>query len=294
MTYVDDELSAEASRPVEIYQVDLPTISYFLTSAGRDFAPDGIFFYRATAGLTRGNITQPQPGQSREMTMTLPVTHDIAQAWLLQGCAPQSMLVTITQFQRRSNGFSRIWKGFATSIAIGGENDLEATFRIPSKADDALKQLVPNVVVDATACQNVLYDTSCQADRSLHQVLTAITAIAGPVITVRGPLAAIVGGEGPSIRATFGEVVHGITGERRSVIFQPVNGGLGVGPTDYLNLTLNTPFTVAANGDPVTVFSGCTHEIQYCKSVFGNVVNYLGTPNIPVVNIFIPGGTGAT
>lgn len=56
------------------------------------------------------------------------------------------------------------------------------------------------------------------------------------------------------------------------------------------SLYVRFPFKSLSVGDSVTVYAGCDGNITTCRDKFGNVINFGGTPYVPVDNPIIWGG----
>ena len=57
-------------------------------------------------------------------------------------------------------------------------------------------------------------------------------------------------------------------------------------------VTMHAPIAGLKTGDAIEVFAGCAHDLTTCDTKFNVVHRYGGTPFAPLVNPFVPGGSG--
>lgn len=262
MSYDSDEKSISDSAPVELYEFVLPTQTIRLTSG-----PVAITYAAQVytpAALARTSVPVATQTSSAEVNVDLSLTSTLTQA-IIAGIIPSKITVTIRRYQALSTVAVIIWTGYVADVRIKGG---AASLRIASLYAELLETQISTAVLQRT-CNHVLYDARCTVARGAG-VATTISS------TSNGGRTLVVSTVGGAIDSFYrhGEMLHPITGERRTVLEQ-------VGTT----LTIVAPFpTGIANA--YTLFAGCDHSVDTCKIKFANVVNFGGHPLLPVANVF--------
>lgn len=271
-TFDDDERSASQGRPIDLYTISTPTVVYRLTSHAVDVSFAGSTYTALT--MSRGAQQVAQDLTGRELVVYLPITHALVQRFAATGIPEREVLITLVRLQEKSQQAFQQWTGFACGLSIDGHL---AAFRVPSATDDAFKIRLPTIRAQKL-CNHILYDDRCQISRASFQVPTIISSGSSSTTLVVASMA----GHPDAWAAPAGEIVHTTSGERRQIIDQ-------VGTT----LTLNAPFATAVNGDAVTVFASCKHDLNDCQVKFNNVVNFGGMPWLnSAANPYVPQGLG--
>ncbi len=268
MTWIADESSVESSRPFEAIEIATPAVTYRIATGSRDIVIAGAKYTASPA--SRKEIGVSFVRNSRELTISLPVSHAFSQRYL-QGSPPKTIVVTVYRQQPVSGETERIWRGLVTSCAVDGHI---ASFRVPATSGEALERRLPTVTA-GRECPHILYDGNCQVARASFRVTTTVAGVSGNNVTV-----ASVGGN-PNQWAQFGELVHLPTGERMTINAQ-VDGVI----------TMQLPISGLAFGDAIELYAGCAHDIITCGTKFSNVVNYGGILYMPRGNVFLPNGFG--
>lgn len=259
-----------SSRPVDLYVIATPTVTYHLTSYNMDVTYAGQVYTATT--MSRGNQEVAQDLTGRELIVYLPITHPLVQRFAASGIPDRDVLVTLSRLQQVSSIAVQAWSGFGQSMSF----DLHvAMLRVPSLTDDAMKIRLP-VISAQRLCNHVLYDAQCTVDResSSSTGTSVITSINDNTITTTNT--------GSGSQYVFGDILHNASGERRMVIAQA--GSI---------LTLNVPFVAASIGDVVRIAPGCDHSVTTCRDKFNNVVNFGGHPQMNAAfNPWLPAGLG--
>ncbi|MEJ7597782.1 MAG: phage BR0599 family protein [Kofleriaceae bacterium] len=264
-SYDVDEASTEQSRPIELFTVTLPMTTYRFTSAWRDVAFGGETFTAIPSN--RGPLEVVAGSDARALSIYLPVAHPLVQRWVSRGIPPGQALLTIERLQQVSGAARRIWDGHLASLAI---EDGAAMFRCPSQLDDPLRVRLPSAAAKRT-CNHILYDSQCKVDRNSYAVATTIATMGiDPTSGYDTITVASMGGH-PTQWAYLGEVVHVLSGERRTILAQAST-----------LLSIDVPIVEAVNGDAVIVYAGCAHDVEQCFHQFNNVQNFGGHPQMPV------------
>lgn len=273
-TWFDDESGVETSRPREGFLFTFPgTISsvYRLASCDEDVTINGNRFLGAPRGTQIERESTPVANSSsgtRLVTVTLPLTHAIAQRYLRQGFPPAFVRVEIWRAQVLSGEAERIWLG---EIEAADVEDHAIKFSIPSRLVSTLDRKMPRAVI-GKRCPHVLYDAQCKVSESgsgpegAHRASRFIAAIDGNQITVT-TLGRADGW------ADFGMIRHVRSGEEITIFEQ-------VGSV----LTLQFPIVGAEVDDPIDVFAGCNHFLGTCGDKFENQDNFGGGHDTPKHN----------
>jgi uncharacterized phage protein (TIGR02218 family) len=262
MSYDSDEKSVSDSAPVELYEFVLPTQTIRLTSG-----PVAITFAAQVytpAALARTSVPVATQTSSTEVNVDLALTSALTQA-IITGIIPSKITVTIRRYQTLSAASIILWTGYVADVAINGD---AASLRIASLYAELLDTQISTAVLQRT-CNHVLYDARCTVARGAGQATTISS-------TTNGGRTLVVSTVGGAIDQFYqhGELLHPITGERRTVLAQ-------VGTT----VTIIAPFPSGIT-NAYTLFAGCNHGIEACKTKFANFQNFGGHPLISLVNIF--------
>ena len=268
-TFDENERSASQNRPIDLYLIVTPTVTYRLTSHVVDVSYGGSTYTALT--MSRGNLQVAPDLTGRELTIYLPTTHALVQRYLATGVPEHEVLVTKLRLQEKSGQAIQQWSGFGCGMSVDGHI---AMLRVPSITDDAMKIRLP-VIAAQRLCNHVLYDVLCTVDRiSATGSDKVITAISGNTVTTNS----LASGS----HYVYGDIVHVTTQQRRMVVAQ--SGSV---------LTLNVPFVGAVLGDFVSISPGCDHSITTCRDKFSNVINYGGCPDLnATINPWAPKGIG--
>lgn len=259
MSFATDETSVAQARPVELYEFVAGTSIYRYTSYSSSVMYLGQTY--TAIPISRTNPTISAASDQPEISVTIHETASIAgdAAFFMP---PQGLALTIRRLQQVSNESIVIWLGKITSFRASGR---ELEILSPSILDAALSSQVPSAYLQRL-CNHVLYDESCAVTRALFQHVTTVVSQVGRILTVG------------SVPATgtlkSGEAVLG-NGERRTIIAQSTT-----------TLTMLTAFRAVSGGQAITLFQGCDHTVQTCKTTFNNVPRFGGFPYLDWKNPF--------
>lgn len=268
-TFLEDEASVQESRPREGYHIVSPIGEFFLHSGTRDISIAGTVYY--ASAIERGPIQLSPINMSKEMTISLPVSHALAQRYNAGGVPPKTISATVWRKQLRSGIVERFWSGYFQSMGIDGRI---ATFLVPQRSGQALKRHLP-ILTAQKACPYILYQSGCTVPEASFRVPTTLASVSGRFVSV-----ASMGGQA-DFWAKNGKLRHVPTGQELTIQSQ-----IGVA------LRLQTGLVELAVGDAVEVFAGCEHDIVTCTQKFANQVNFGGMPQLPTANPFMPNGFG--
>lgn len=265
-TFDDDERSIAGNRPIDLFTITTPTITYRHTSHNVDVSYGGNTYTAVT--MSRSDLQVLQDTSGRELLLYMPISHPLVQRFCASAIPERAIEVNVTRMQAVSGGVIQQWDGFATNIGISGH---VAVIRVPSITDNAMRVRLP-VVNAQHACNHVLYDSLCTINRAGFTVSTTVVSqtIGATLITL---VIASIGGN-PDNWARYGEVVHTATGQR--VMVYEHTG------TTFL---LNVPIVGVLPGDAISVFAGCDHNAVACRDKFSNIVNFGGMPHMNTISL---------
>lgn len=267
-------------QAVELFKIERSDgVTYYHTSGVRDVEYDG---QRWTAiAMDRSEVAIVMPGEDEDMTLTLPIDHELCRRWVQMMTPPRSVAVTV--WRQTSEGTDQIWYGEITDM--GAERSV-AKFRVPSSAGEWMLRQVPSVSVGRT-CGVMLYSTPCGiAETGSHnnlafRVSTTVIAVNGREVRVD---------LGSTSRngdwAVHGIVRHVATGEAQTVDAQD---DLSPGVSSVAVLTMRAPIPGMKVGDSVQILAGCDWTLKTCHEKFGNRQNFRGMPELDEANPFTPG-----
>lgn len=284
MTYESAETSVQDSEPRELFTISVNSgVNFYRhTSATRDISWEGVLF--TALALQRDEVAITMPGQDKDLILTLPIDHPFVRRWTQQGIPPQ--LCTLEAYRQNGGETEVLWFGSITSMnASGGV----AKFRVPSLAGEWMLRPVPSFTVGKD-CGHVLFDTGCGLSRTgshgglAFKVTATVTYVNGRDIRVD-----LGDTDRNGTWAEGGEVVHALTGERMGIATQT---DLSPGSSSVADLRMHLQIVGLAVGHTVDIYAGCNHTIAECNTRFGNKANFVGFPQAPSKNPFVPAGYG--
>lgn len=269
-TFAEDEASVEDSEPREGIEINTGIARYRIALGTRSVVIDGFTYNPEPAA--RGEVGVSASGDSRELIISLPMSHAVCRRYMAGGVPPRQILVNVWRKQLRSGEVEQVWSGYVTSMAPSGH---VGNFRVPSRSADTFERRLPTITA-GKSCPHILFDANCRVVRADFTVTTTAATVAGRVVTVAG-----MGGH-PDAWAEFGELIHTASGERMTV--QSQDGNV---------VTMQLPIYELQAGDEVQVAAGCDHTIGTgCRDKFDNVANFGGQPDPPTTNPHVPNGFG--
>lgn len=269
MSFASDETSVELSEPRIGVKITHGTTVYRMTNSVKDT----IFYgevYAASSLKIGENPPIPTSVSPGEITISIPADHPLVRRYVAGGVPPKDILVEFYRLQVNSGQSETFWIGKILSIAV---KDKVASFVISSTMSQALDRNMATYTAGRN-CPYRLYDaTTCTVDRNLWKLTRTVLSAEGRIVRV-SPIT-------PDYWANYGEIVHEASGESMT-IFQQYGG----------ELTLQFKIWELQAGDTVSVYAGCTHEINECSSKFTNQLNYGGQPQLKRNNPHKGGGFG--
>jgi uncharacterized phage protein (TIGR02218 family) len=273
-----DKASIAHSRPIELLDIVLPTVTYHIACGPRD-VQWGTTLYVASPG-SRTALDASQVAGRREMTVTIPVDHPIVSRWLKMGVPPKKVTVTVWQKEERSALIERLWTGVVSSLGVDG---VLAKLSVPARTTDSLARMLPTITSGPT-CVHILYDAMCKINRADFLVSTTAILVDGRDVRVDIGDLSRIGNQWTQ----GGDIVHVASGERMTIAFQT-----DLDPTRTLTtLSMENPIPELRSGDAIEVYAGCAHDIITCNQKFGNQPRFFGDPYKPTKNPTLPTGLG--
>ncbi|MEP2533547.1 phage BR0599 family protein [Shimia sp.] len=268
--------SRAGARPVDFYRFDLGSdesdyLAY--TSAEQAHTVDGLLY--EPLAIDRDAVQSRGRGQSGELKVELPASSEIAT--LFRGGAPRRVV------------FLRIYEGnIPDARDLAGTSEpvevnlvwsgrvLEAT-RKDSQTTLACDSLGAGMARPALTrnyqreCPLVLYGDRCNASKLLATFATTVDAVSGREVTVPS------GWNGAQHPAYFIGGLLEWDGDTGAETRQIVNAS-------DTSITVDTTLTELEAGDSVDAILGCPRSMDACTTLHGNILNYGGTPFIPLTN----------
>lgn len=272
MSWTTDEASIESSQPREMFEIRTPSTSWRIATGSRNQTIDGRTFTASPAA--RGEVGVFAIEDTKQLEISLPVSHAFCQRYFSSFAPPNSIAVTVYRKQVTSGEVRTIFRG---KITNGSVDRHIATFAVTSTLEELLARRLPTITA-GRLCSHTLYDGRCAVVRSAFRVNTTVATLSGHTVTL-----ASSGGQ-PDQWAQYGELVvvtGAAAGERMTVTGQ-------VGAV----VTLQLPIDELRDGDSVQLQAGCDHSIVTCGSKFGARQNFGGLPRLPRGNPFLPDGFG--
>jgi uncharacterized phage protein (TIGR02218 family) len=283
VTFLSAAQSVQDSEPRELFTIGVNGAVFARhTSATRDIEWEGVLF--TAIALQRGELAITMPGQDKDLILTLPIDHAFVRRWTRQGIPPR--LATLELYRQDGGETEIIWAGNITSMSAEGGT---AKFRVPSMAGEWMLRPIPAFTV-GKECNHVLFDSGCTLLRTgshsglAFKVTTTVTHVNGRDIRVD---------LGDTDRngdwAEGGEVVHTSTGERMGIATQT---DLNPGSSSVADLRMQLQIVGLQVGHSVDIYAGCNRLVATCNTKFGNKANFVGFPQLPSKNPFVPAGYG--
>jgi len=261
------ETSVESSRPIELYEFILGSVTYRYTSA-EDIVTVGSADYTPLA-IGRNQVEQGSDQSTRTLVVTMPSDNPFAEQYI--SVVPgERATVNVFRYQRdESPSFATqvlLFQGLVQSVRFPDDGTVaEVAVR---SIEAALNRNIPRFSYMGM-CNNFLYDENCGVDPSSFNYIGAVTLVDGNDVTVSGA------------GASGFDFVGGFARPSGANDFRMVLAQSG----DVLTLLL--PFADSIVGGNLQVFAGCDHLIEGdCALVFDNVAEFNGFAFVPNKNIF--------
>ena len=268
--YAETELSYEAGRPIEIYDIAYSGNSWHYTNDVEELMLNNALY--VPIPIERGETEEN--GDAEKANMEIKISRDSTMADVFKVTPPsEPVTITIRQYHKGAQLINPdlqtavVWKGRVINVAW---EDDEMILTTESVFSSLLRIGVTRKY--SRQCTHALYGTGCRLNRDNFKVVAVATTQQGTTITIPHGKAAnwFAGGY-----ITYRNNETGAL-ERRSI---KENSGTTVTVTAF-------PLGMIAGKTEVTMYAGCDHTHGTCKNKFNNIINYGGQPYIPILNPF--------
>jgi len=269
------ETSFDSSRPVELYEITLGTITFRLTSAAVPITI-GVDTFEPEPGLSRSSIVQGSERKNRTLTVTMRADNEFARRYrdIPPGVRASVRAFRVQRDETPSLTTVLIFTGLVQNVkfVLGGTMAQVAVRTLEA----ALNQRIPRRTY-MSSCNHFLYDQFCKVNPALHNIVGEVTAEDPDLATIT------VDGVGASSLKFISGFVRPVS----EVDFRHVLAESG----DLLSL--DVPFPGSFLGQDVQVFAGCDHLLEGdCALVYDNVIEFGGYAHVPNRNPFQTGIRG--
>lgn len=272
--FLDVKSSVETSKPRFLYEIRQSLlIVYRLTGGDRDIVWNGLTW--KADPVASSEIGLSTNVQDFEVQLTLPIRHALIQRYLAQASPPQRITLTVYEYQVDLAMAEQQWIGEITGLELDTKAHT-GMFRCPSRLTRTLERRV-SAISAGKNCPHILYGPDCRADATNHTVTTTVTGIDG-----RRVFLASITAIDTSTSFEGGDLAHVLSGERQLIL--PKSGIVS-----SLWFDLQAPIPEMHIGDVVVLRQGCNHTTAQCRLSYNNMPNYGGFPQLPVIDIFVPG-----
>lgn len=268
MTFAAHELSIDAAKPIELFQVHYSGRSWYYTSADINVEFGGNI--HVAVPCSHAAVEQQISGEKFALPITFPHDIPLGELFVVQ---PPSEIVSMTILVANSDEpgvYVVLWKGRIVNI--------EWKYPWVELVTESIASSMKRVGLRrrySLNCGYPLYSVKCGVSRESNRVNGTVTALNGTLVTVALSVAK------PDGFFAGGLVVWGnaeSSNSERRMIFTS-EGSTGV-------LKLTTPVVGLVVGQAVALYPGCDHSISTCGSKFNNQDNFGGMPYIPQANPF--------
>lgn len=261
MSFAARETSIASGQPIRLYEFVRGPLAYRYTSADRDQVFGGNVF--SAVAISDGGNQQTGEAQQEAFQIEAPTDIAVAQAFAIQ---PPSQRITLRVWNLHAGEPEPrlYWIGQITRCA---RPDATGKVAITCESIVAAMQVQGCRGMWQKACDHVVYDSECRADKESKRVTGHVVALTDNTLEIT---------ECGAFDDTYfagGFVEFAIAGglvERRMVVAHAGTVLTILGSTQPLAL-----------GDSVSAFPGCTNTPDICQSRFNNIANYGGIPGLP-------------
>ena len=270
MTFRTDEDSVHDGAPIMLFEFVAPNTTYRYTDHGIDYSFGGDTYTAIT--IAHSVLKSSTAGNPSSLQIDMEVTAQLVQDFAFS-ISERSIALTMTSVHLLTATSAVVWIGNGLDFNIKGRT---ASVRSQSLLEGLLDRDLPGVNYQPQ-CQHEFGDAAganrCKiapAASPGNGFLLATTVAS--VVSEREITVATIDGN-PDDFFTAGKVIRDSDGEQRTIIDQ-------TGTT--LLLEWGFPTLVAPN--PVTLIAGCDRKVETCRDDFDNVINFGGTPHMPIKN----------
>lgn len=265
MTYDAREKSVYEGSPIELFEFSRGAgLFWRYTSADED----QLYFgsnYEAVP-VKRDKIDLSQNVQTAALTVTLPLSADFVEQYI-EAPPAEPIGFVLRRFHDQDAEVASIWIGRVVNVEFM-ENAVEVLCEsvFTSLKRPTLRRLYQ------VSCPHVLYsigDGKCNVAAASFLVAATLSGVSGLVLT------STAYGAYADDYFTGGYVELFASGATSRRFITDHTGN---------DITIQLALPGAAAGVVVDTYPGCAHNLADCNLKFGNILNYGGTPWIPVKN----------
>ena len=262
MAYNTEITKTEIPEFVELYDIEFPDLTLYLTSHENDvdyYLPGTSVPLRTyqRAVIQRSEIRKTLDIMDSELTVSIAV-HDRATRLVATYTLPRAS-IKITRYFPSTRDSKVIWVGEVD--AISARTNIVTLRCIPISTN--LKNKIPNLAYQSV-CNHQLFDKGCGLDASSYRLITTVSVDGSKLIS--DDFAAKPNGYYTLGYVSFAHETRLITNHEGNTIW------------------LQLPFDTSPDGKEVHVYPGCDKRPETCKNKFNNLNHFLGFPYIPFKN----------
>ena len=260
-TYIAEE-EALQRKPVELYHIfsSDESVNWYLTSGDIEVIYDGNTYTPAT--LSRSGVEYNSNLEVTTMSIQAGYVADFVSDYISVNPVEVLWISVMKLFRDQSPlEASIVFIGQIKDISFKG---IAATVNCVG-FEHFLKMPVPTMRYQLT-CNWKIFDDNCKKVQADYKTTTTITLDATETILTSADFALESDGYFNGGTVTFGNDTRGISSHVGS------------------NITIVYKMKDLENNDSVDVYLGCDRRIETCRDNYDNVVNFMGTPFIPIDN----------
>jgi uncharacterized phage protein (TIGR02218 family) len=259
MSYDGVEQSTAQSQAFELYKFAIPgQQTFYLTSADDDVTYLGQLYVAST--IRRSEVEHSNEVISGQLKIYVPPDSQIADL-LIPYLTPSPMQVTLFGGHYGDSEVVTLFSGKVSSAAIETECEI-----IVNSDQYILQRKIPKQLYQSP-CVHVFGDAGCGINLNDFTTSGLVSAVSADGLTVTVP--------------AFAGLTHSLAGGyfRRGSDVRMILAQAGA------NITLLSPISGLAGGDPCSGTAGCQLTYAACQS-YNNVPNFLGFDLVPLTNPF--------
>jgi hypothetical protein len=267
MSFQGYDQDQELGAPVDLFQfVMSPTLSYFYCSADADLTIGGVV-YKAVP-VQRQTIKTSGKFEKTNLEIRVPVTTDLAGIFLPYP-PPNVVRVIVRQVHLTDPDLQAlaVWAGRVISSARANhEAVLTCDSTVLSFKRPGLNRFYQH------GCGLLLYGSLCRADKGSHQVTFKPVSITDDALLIF-PANWWLPWTHANFRGGTIEWTSSLGTETRTII-----------ASEEAYIKVGGPLRDVTTDTELTLALGCAHDMDDCRNVFNNILNYGGQPWIPFKN----------
>lgn len=271
MTFSTIEESTELGEPIELYTFNFGgTDIHRFTNHDVDvtFGPS----LYTSESMKRTEVQASSEDEVNSLEITMPSSNVIPSRYISTVPGKRGLVTIIKTHVDELGGTEEsveIFQGFITAVNFDGQ----FTSKLKCKpASSVFKRPGPRFQY-TSLCNHILFDARCKLNRLSFKFDGLVAASVSGTITVNG--AGGFDADPDYFKGGYAEFPVGSGNDFRLILEQT---------GDDMRLLL--PFSEAIVGQQISLFAGCSHDVDICDTKFSNVENFGGFPFVPSKNPF--------